>query len=66
MTAVTIPTILTQHQGAELSLDATYLRANARIAVTPAGLLAIGAMVSAILLGSAAIVRASAAVVERE
>lgn len=60
------PTIMTQHQGAELSLESRHVQAHARLAVTPAGLLAIGAMVSAILLGSAAIVRAGAAVVDAD
>lgn len=54
-----IATVMTQHQGAELSFESRHVTAGARVAVTPAGLIAIGAMVSAILLGSAAIVRAS-------
>lgn len=42
-----------------LSLEAGNGRFDAEVTVTPAGLLAIGALVSAILLASAVIVRAA-------
>lgn len=62
---MSIPTILMQRQGAEATIETSFMRAGARVAITPAGLLAIGGMVSAILLGSAAIVRAGTAAPRR-
>lgn len=46
-------------QRAYASLETPHLRARAAVEVTPAGLLAIGGMVAAVLAGSAAIVLAA-------
>ncbi|MBB3691661.1 hypothetical protein [Sphingomonas sp. BK580] len=46
-------------QRAYASLETTRLRARAAVEVTPAGLLALGGMVAAILAGGAAIVLAA-------
>ncbi|WP_277980787.1 hypothetical protein [Sphingomonas phyllosphaerae] len=46
-------------QRAYASFETSHLRAQAAVEVTPAGLLAVGAMVAAVLAGSAAIVLAA-------
>jgi hypothetical protein len=48
-------------QRAAVSIEAGRARLDAEVTVTPAGLLAIGTLVSAILLASAVIVRAARA-----
>ncbi len=52
-------------QTATIELEAGRFRLHARVSATPTGLLAIGALVSGILLSSAAIVLASGEVVRR-
>jgi hypothetical protein len=53
------------HQIAEMRATAGRLRFRARVQVTPAGLLAIGGMVSSILLSTTALVWASTSVARR-
>lgn len=56
---MSLPAIAGEHETAELTVEARSARVGARLTMTPTGLLAVGGLVGAILLGSAAIVLAA-------